>query len=1060
MDLLPATLLQQKLDYYLHHPGLLVPEVRKEFEALKLKFPDIICRLTNMNTSLRDQNVRAWRQALKDLDDKVDDIMIFILSLMRSPLILGFGHHQLPFIFRRFHLKKQLMEVRRLGEQIQNIQTDRTPSVPDNACKSSTQAKERSSTSLGSRSYGVRPSAYEMTGGRITKPIHADTANRIEDLLLNHRDERFKVVGVIGRKGIGKSRLVTHVYKEKVRKYYDCYAWISNPSSFQPESTLREMIRQFYFGSPPYTLETMDQSTLLSAMDKCLDGKRFLLVLDGVSDLEIWESVIFPAFPFGRDQLARPSPKSSFLHDRIVFAGNFLHGRIVFTSSFSHRRIFEVVKQVYVQIRLNPLSQEEAWAIFCQLVFPETQPPGTCPPELENMARRITQKSGGLLSVIQLLAGVLRQGKSSPAAEVWEKHLRQLEELDKSFYRDDTVVKAIILLSYAALALPLKSCFLYFSIFPKDDEIPLKRAIRLWIAEGLVEETPEKTATEASMAYLQELIDRELIQPGNLDVKGDVKSFKFDDQVRRVALDIINGSHEQQLCFVDQATDNNGSSSSSSSGSTTAAGMPTLRLLSIRDEDVEDITSMHKNNNAASRVRSCIISGMGKLQSSIIMHRCLSRFQLLRVLDLDLQGSEIKTLPNSLGTLVLLVYLRLKGSKLKEVSASALKNLICLKYLGLRRTGIRELPAASLLQLKELHTLDVRETKLRRLPCCVSQLLQLRHIYLCSSFRREVVEMPLIGKETDDEERPPLQLQTLAGVRATTNLIEELGRWTQLRKLSMGRLAEADSEMFCASIDKMNFLRSLSIRCGKKESLRMRFLGRSNTTLDTLRIGGSVEALDSAIKCFPSLCRLYLWDNLLTDDPFPMLQGLPNLMVLSLTNTFKGKKIISCDTGGFPKLKRLSIFQLRNLEHWQINGGMQKLEFLSFGHCPNLKKPPQDLKNLPSLHLVIVAGMDEDFNEMMERIGKESKASFKVRHIPLFKHDFRATEQKPGTKLEEVSEADGLEDPCRRLPGRYMTLLTECRTILAQMRKVCLQHRLCEENWATNWLAIQAASIN
>ncbi|XP_042489778.1 disease resistance protein RPM1-like [Macadamia integrifolia] len=974
MDLLPATLLQQKLEYYLNHPSLRVPEVRKEFEdVLKLKFPD-------MNASLRDDpNVRRqWRQELKKLEDEVDSIMIFNLSHKSPMLWLG---HQLPFIFRLLHLHKQLMEVRRLGERIRNLQTeDGTPAALDNVCES-TQAEEQSLTLLGSANYGVRPSTYDVTKGKNSAPIHAEVVSRIKDLLLNSKDKRFKVVGVIGRKGIGKSRLVTHVYQnDEVRKFFDCYAWISNPSSSEPESILREMLRQFYFGFPPYTLETMDKQTLLLAINKCLDRKRFLLVLDSVSDFGIWESVIFPAFPFGR-QLAPLGP--------VVFTSSFIHGRIVFTSNSPHRRIFDIlVNQVYVQIRLKALSQEEPWALFCQLMSQDTETPETWPPGLEGIAREIIKKSGGLPFVIRLLAGVLR-GSRSP--EVWQKRLTQLVGLEQ-YSRDDTV-KAI-LLSYDALALPLKSCFLYFSIFPKDIEIPLERVIRLWVAEGLVVETstPMRTATEASMAYLQELINRELIQPGHVDVKGDLKSCKFDDQVRRVAVDIIE-SNERYLVHT---TDN---------GSSGTAGMPSLRFFSIQGKGIEDMKS---GKNDAARIRSCIITGISKLQSST-MRQCLSGFQLLRVLDLDLEGSDIETLPNRLGTLVLLVYLKLKGSKLKELPSSALENLIRLRYLGLRRTGITELPA-SFLRLKDLHTLDVRETKLRTLPCCLlSRLQQLRHLYLCSSFRREVVEMPL-GKETEQ----PLELQTLAGVRATSNLIEkQLGRCTQLRKLCIGRVAEADSEKFCASIDKMNYLRSLSIRCEINESLHMGSLAHSTTNVDTLRIGGSVEALDSAIKCFRSLRRLFLWDNLLRYDPLPILQDLPNLMVLCLSNTFLGKEL-RCDTeDGFPELKSLSIFQLRNLESWQINGGMQKLEFLSFGHCPNLKNPPQGLENLPILQLVKVAGMGEDFDKMMERIGKDANDRFKVRPIPLFKHDFGVTDQKHWTRDEEIKEAAGSKGSLR-----------------------------------------------
>jgi len=52
----------------------------------------------------------------------------------------------------------------------------------------------------------------------------------------------------------------------------------------------------------------------------------------------------------------------------------------------------------------------------------------------------------------------------------------------------------------------LKSCLLYFGMYPEDYEVKSKRVILQWIAEGFVKEESGKTLEKVAEGYLTELI--------------------------------------------------------------------------------------------------------------------------------------------------------------------------------------------------------------------------------------------------------------------------------------------------------------------------------------------------------------------------------------------------------------------------------------------------------------------------------------------------------------------------------------------------------------------------
>lgn len=67
-------------------------------------------------------------------------------------------------------------------------------------------------------------------------------------------------------------------------------------------------------------------------------------------------------------------------------------------------------------------------------------------------------------------------------------------------------------LSFNDLSHQLKLCFLYLSLFPEDFEINVEKLIRLFVAEGFVPQSEDRTMEEVAKDNFDELINRSLIQ--------------------------------------------------------------------------------------------------------------------------------------------------------------------------------------------------------------------------------------------------------------------------------------------------------------------------------------------------------------------------------------------------------------------------------------------------------------------------------------------------------------------------------------------------------------------
>lgn len=738
-----------------------------------------------------------------------------------------------------------------------------------------------------------------------------ESKKKLIDWLVEGNSGR-RVVSVVGMGGSGKTTLVKQVYDNpNVKKHFVLHVWITIAHPFKIEELLRNMVRQLFDAvrkPVPNGVDEMDTTFLKMVIKGFLQQRRYLIVLDDVWHFNEWEVVSH------------------------ALANNSRGSRVLLTTRNSEVASTSCLESEDKVFHLDPLSPDESWKLFCKKCFRENQ----CPAELEKHSRRILDKCEGLPLAIVAISGVLATKRCTVAE--WEAVYRSLgAEME-----DNTKLinfKEVLLLSFNDLPYHLKSCFLYLSLFPEYHLIENMRLIRLWIAEGFVEVKEGKTQEEVAEDYLNELLNRSMIQIAGTAKDGTVKTCRIHDLLREI---IISNARDQN--FVAVAKEQN------------VTWSDKVRRLAIHN------TSPNAQNiKNVPHLRSFLVFGLGDPLScsptktnTLFPNSC----RLLNVLDL--RAAPIQTFP-------------------EEVI-----NLRLLRYLSLRETNIKTIPR-SIGKLQDLETLDLKHSQVAELPVEILRLRKLRHLLV---YRYEFISYSRFHSKYGFQalsgigSLQSLQKLCFLEVNHDNALIIELGKLVQLRRLGITNLRKEDGKLLCSSIEKLINLRALSIvSSGKEELIDLQHISSPPPFLQRLYLYGRLEKLPDWTPCFESLLVVYLKWSRLPDDEFESLQNLPNLINVELLQATEGSTL-SFKAGGFKKLKHLGIDKFEGLRRIEVEeGAMACLEKLSIQRCKLLERVPLGIEHLTKLKVLEFFDMPEELI-MTLRPDAQGGDYMKVENIP------------------------------------------------------------------------------
>ncbi|XP_020099076.1 disease resistance protein RPM1-like [Ananas comosus] len=715
--------------------------------------------------------------------------------------------------------------------------------------------------------------------------------DKYKDLLLEwlkNEDEQQRqhvIISVLGMGGLGKTTLATHVYNI-IKASFDACAWVAVSQSYEIDDLLRKILKEFYREDPekrqePNDSDTMDYRSLVGTIRTYLQYKKYVLILDDVWSTDVLDNI------------------------KVALLNSNCKSRIVLTTRIRDVALLANENHMF---ELKPLEADHSWDLFCKSAFWRSANK-ICPPHLEQCAQKIIEKCGGLPLAIVSIARLLSFREQTGSE--WEKVYKDLEwYLTNNESKLHEKVYDILKLSLDDLPHYLRNCFLYCSSFPEDYTIESDRLIRLWVAEGFIEER-ERTMEEVAEDYLNKLVHRCLLQVAEWNEVGIVCAYRMHDVIRVLAL---SESKELSFCMVYEHSKKKLRSSEA-------------RRLSI----LSNITNYRTEDK--SHLRSVLV--FNNSMSYDLLKSVLRSSKLLRVLEL--QGALIVKLP------------------------SEICNLFNLHYLGLRATKIKELPR-SIEKLQNLQILDTCESEIEKLPKEITELQKLRHLVLSNKLGKNIKGLVGIW--------PLKGLQTLANIEATADIVQKVEALTELRTFKIIGVRTDHCADLWNSITKMNHLSNLSVESEDGKELQQ--LGTLHLPLPIQQLDlkgkldkNSLPKLAASFGSLANLTKLTLSVAKLDEDMFPYLQALPALMILILCRAYDGMKLHFQATS-FPKLKELLISYAPKLSQVEIErGAMASLNTLYLGGCPELKELPSSIEYLTTLQDLCISLPAE---ELVERL--------------------------------------------------------------------------------------------
>ncbi|XP_031491656.1 putative disease resistance RPP13-like protein 3 isoform X1 [Nymphaea colorata] len=891
MAAIPVNFLLERLGTFLVKEAKLLGGIRQEIEKIREELESIKGFLEDADKKRdRNEGIKTWvnqvRRVAYDIEDAIDEFLLRFgtrhagyggimnfLGTLSSAMTQLLPRHNLAT--RVQEIKKRIVEIaeRRRNYDIQMLREDTSPDATIRQWRDYAEANFLEEAEVVGIEKDVKLLVNQLVGGVTgnNKKIY---------------------ISVVGMGGLGKTTLARKVYNEpKVKKHFNCSAWVSVSQSFNTKTLLKFMLIEFGGIREPSSskeaeenllpsreeIEQMDEVELGRKILSYLQGKKFILVLD-----DVWDETVCIDI-------------NSALVENNNGSGIMITTRIESVTSG-----LETIRSVnFIRHELKTFPDDVAMSLLCRKAFPGST--AIMPPEFQEVGKSMLQKCGGLPLAITTLGGILC--KKSTVSE-WEKVNQDLSWQLGS-------ITSILKLSYDELPLHLKPCFLYCGLFPEDHLIKRSKLIRLWIAEGFIEERSGATAEEVGEDYMLQLIDRSMLQIAETSMDGRVKSCRIHDLMRDLAISI---SREEEFSFILDMQ-------------VRRANVVSPRRMSVFGEnkriedDEESVLSGAVGN--IQLLRSLLFFRVGYISTpNLISHS--GQFMLLRVLDLS--DVYIEKLPKQIGHLLHLRYLCFRT------------------HWELTHRNRRPKLPRSIGSLQNLETLDIRDTDIRMLPNEIIRLRNLRH--LCMAPWN--VDMPKGFSNLRC-------LQTLTGLDGSRKgIAAEIRELKELRRLDIEGVKKEDAEEIYGSISSMRHLFRLRIEHDDDHDddygdadfpFGKRLLESPPPRLQVLELRQLWELPDT-LGSFNNLSKLTLTDGPFREDPFPRLESLPCLSDLRLYRLYNVDRL-ECGPLGFLRLRRLQLVDLTSLRTVTFaEGSMPSLKQLWIHHCGLAKVVPHGIQHL------------------------------------------------------------------------------------------------------------------
>uniref|UniRef100_A0ACD5XDG8 Uncharacterized protein n=3 Tax=Avena sativa TaxID=4498 RepID=A0ACD5XDG8_AVESA len=809
----------------------LVGDEYKLQKGVKSKIGSLQLELRSINAFLKkladkedlDPQTKEWRDQVREMAYEIEDcIDNYILKLNHEPDKVG-GIK--GYIRRSVGRVKNLGVVHGISGQLEQLKLEVVETSERQKRLMRDEAAIAGSTSGVSTIDPRMPALY----AEATDLVGIDaTRDKLIKLVADQEDKRLKVVSIVGYGGLGKTTLATQVYGS-LQGQFEFQATVLMSRNFDMKRILRAIL--FQAKKKEYdNMESWSEGLLIDKLREFLKDKRYFVIIDDIWDSRHWEAIKC-AFPDGK------------------------RGSRIMTTT----RIISIAKSCCIHRhdyihRLSVLSEADSQRLFYRRAFDSED---GCPPHLEGISVEIVKRCGGLPLAVITLASLLSTKSCTRREWMIVRDSIGLGLMNNDGMED---MNKILSLSYVDLPYHLKTCLLYLSAFPEDCLITRDRLVRRWIAEGFVKAEYGKTLDEEGESYFNELINRSLIQPIDIEYDGRARACRVHDMI----LDfIVSKAAEENFISLINRKD-------------AVVSHCKVRRLSL-DYGAQEFST---ESLVVNQARSLSIFGYSPQMPP------LSIFSALRVVDIQGPIENIYLL--NFGELPLLRYLRLCASTITELPEK-IGQLQSLETLDLKQTSITELPA-SIVQLQRLKYLVVQKVKL---PAGIANMESLQ-------------ELSEVLVDDSCEVTSLMELRSLANLRF-------LGIVWRISDSHKKKTVFADSLVLALCELGRSKLRFLKVSGAKSDGSHEFLFDASSLTPHLLEeftlypncyVGKNPRWLTSMVN----LTKLNIMVNPVTQETLEILGNLPVLLFLVLSSKIIVPKALIIGSGSFKCLKVFNLY--------------------------------------------------------------------------------------------------------------------------------------------------------